>query len=316
MNDRRALLDRDGAGRAPRRCSPRSSRQFGAVDIRERSHDVKFQGTLEVGYRACLWSRTATRVLLSLGSVEAEHRRGSVRGPRSASIGARTSRPERRSPATAAAAMPPSAIRSTARNCSRMRSATGCANPPGERPNIKPERPDVLLHLARRGLRPPWCRWTSPGESLHRRGYRTEGRPRAAQGKCGGRGAAARRMAANRGATAAQLVDPMCGSGTFLTEAALIAGDAAPALGRDYFGFLGWRGHDADALGAAARGGARAPRGAHAAPLHRRLRRRCRTRCAWPSRTSRSAGVARVGARREASARGGRAAARRRRDWW
>ncbi len=31
--------------------------QFGATDIRERSHDVKFQGTLEVGYRACLWSR-------------------------------------------------------------------------------------------------------------------------------------------------------------------------------------------------------------------------------------------------------------------
>ena len=44
---------------------------FGASDIRERSHDVKFQGTLDVGYRACLWSRTATRVLLSLGSVDA-----------------------------------------------------------------------------------------------------------------------------------------------------------------------------------------------------------------------------------------------------
>ena len=45
--------------------------QFGATDIKERSHDVKFQGTLEVGYRACLWSRTATRVLLSLGSIDA-----------------------------------------------------------------------------------------------------------------------------------------------------------------------------------------------------------------------------------------------------
>ncbi len=41
------------------------------------------------------------------------------------------------------------------------------------------------------------------------------------------------------------LFDPMCGSGTFLTEAALIAADAAPALGREYFGFEGWRGHDA-----------------------------------------------------------------------
>jgi 23S rRNA G2445 N2-methylase RlmL len=26
-------------------------REFGAVEIKERSHDVKFQGTLEVGYR-------------------------------------------------------------------------------------------------------------------------------------------------------------------------------------------------------------------------------------------------------------------------
>jgi 23S rRNA (guanine2445-N2)-methyltransferase / 23S rRNA (guanine2069-N7)-methyltransferase len=41
------------------------------------------------------------------------------------------------------------------------------------------------------------------------------------------------------------LLDPMCGSGTFLTEGALIAADAAPALDRDYFGFTGWHGHDA-----------------------------------------------------------------------
>src|SRR5579871_1429266 len=46
--------------------------EFGATDIRERSHDVSFQGTLEVGYRTCLWSRTATRVLKSLGSVPAD----------------------------------------------------------------------------------------------------------------------------------------------------------------------------------------------------------------------------------------------------
>ena len=53
----------------------------------------------------------------------------------------------------------------------------------------------------------------------------------------------------------------MCGSGTFLTEAALIAGDTAPALGREYFGFLGWRGHDA-ALWERLRAEARARRAA------------------------------------------------------
>ncbi len=41
------------------------------------------------------------------------------------------------------------------------------------------------------------------------------------------------------------LVDPMCGSGTLLIEAALMAADVAPGLRREYFGFLGWRGHDA-----------------------------------------------------------------------
>ena len=42
----------------------------------------------------------------------------------------------------------------------------------------------------------------------------------------------------------------MCGSGTLLIEAALIAADHAPGLSRDYYGFLGWRGHDG-ALGSA-----------------------------------------------------------------
>jgi 23S rRNA (guanine2445-N2)-methyltransferase / 23S rRNA (guanine2069-N7)-methyltransferase len=37
----------------------------------------------------------------------------------------------------------------------------------------------------------------------------------------------------------------MCGSGTLCIEAASIAADAAPGLGREYFGFLRWRGHDA-----------------------------------------------------------------------
>ena len=41
------------------------------------------------------------------------------------------------------------------------------------------------------------------------------------------------------------LIDPMCGSGTLLLEAAMIAADYAPGLLRDYFGFTGWKKHDA-----------------------------------------------------------------------
>ncbi|MGE3667902.1 MAG: bifunctional 23S rRNA (guanine(2069)-N(7))-methyltransferase RlmK/23S rRNA (guanine(2445)-N(2))-methyltransferase RlmL, partial [Steroidobacteraceae bacterium] len=44
------------------------------------------------------------------------------------------------------------------------------------------------------------------------------------------------------------LLDPMCGSGTFVIEAALMAADRAPGLQRAYYGFTGWKGHDAATL--------------------------------------------------------------------
>lgn len=40
------------------------------------------------------------------------------------------------------------------------------------------------------------------------------------------------------------MIDPMCGSGTLLIEAALIAADMAPQLARRYWGFYGWLQHD------------------------------------------------------------------------
>ena len=40
------------------------------------------------------------------------------------------------------------------------------------------------------------------------------------------------------------LVDPLCGAGTLLIEAALMAADMAPNLNRGRFGFHGWAQHD------------------------------------------------------------------------
>src|SRR5690606_7780 len=42
------------------------------------------------------------------------------------------------------------------------------------------------------------------------------------------------------------LLDPMCGSGTLLIEAALMAADIAPGLGRVSFGFERWLNHRND----------------------------------------------------------------------
>ena len=40
--------------------------------------------------------------------------------------------------------------------------------------------------------------------------------------------------------------DPMCGSGTLLIEAAMIASNTAPGLMRDYYGFTSWKQHQPD----------------------------------------------------------------------
>ena len=81
------------------------------------------------------------------------------------------------------------------------------------------------------------------GESLHRRGYR------GAAGEAPLKENVAAGMLMRCGwpemaASGAQFLDPMCGSGTLVIEAAMIAADIAPGLGREYYGFLGWRGHD------------------------------------------------------------------------
>ena len=216
--------------------------QFGASDIRERSHDVKFQGTLEVGYRACLWSRTATRVLLRVGSIEA----GTAK-----SLFDAVKRMDWREHLAAGATLAcdcsggNEAIRHTLYGAQLLKDAV-CENlrdSTGQRPDVRPERPDVLLHLHVEG---PTALLSVDfsGESLHRRGYRRDG----------GRAPLKENVAAavllragwpavnERGG---MLIDPMCGSGTFLSEAALIAADAAPALDRDYFGFTGWAQHEA-----------------------------------------------------------------------
>jgi 23S rRNA (guanine2445-N2)-methyltransferase / 23S rRNA (guanine2069-N7)-methyltransferase len=217
--------------------------QFGAEDIRERSHDVKFQGTLEVGYRACLWSRTATRVYLSLGSIDATS---------SKSVYEAVKRIDWREHVAPGATLAcdcsggNESIRHTIYGSQLLKDAV-CDNlreSTGERPNIQPERPDVLLHLHVEGPT-ALVSLDFSGESLHRRGYRSEG----------GRAPLKENVAAavllragwpQIAAAGGTLLDPMCGSGTFLTEGALIAADAAPAIDREYFGFLKWHGHDAE----------------------------------------------------------------------
>jgi 23S rRNA (guanine2445-N2)-methyltransferase / 23S rRNA (guanine2069-N7)-methyltransferase len=126
------------------------------------------------------------------------------------------------------------------------------------------------------------------GESLHRRGYRPPAAGEAPLKENVAAGVLLRAGWSELAAAGAPFLDPLCGSGTLVLEAALIAADRAPGLKREYFGFLGWRGHDA-ALWAqlCAEAEARARAGGHSSVrLHGRDsdRQAIRSACAGAAR--------------------------------
>ncbi|AJQ95885.1 bifunctional 23S rRNA (guanine(2069)-N(7))-methyltransferase RlmK/23S rRNA (guanine(2445)-N(2))-methyltransferase RlmL [Gynuella sunshinyii] len=112
----------------------------------------------------------------------------------------------------------------------------------GVRPSVQKDQPDIVIDIRIKKGQATIALDLS-GEPLHRRGYRLAGSKAPLKENL----AAAVLLRAGWPMIAARqgaLVDPMCGSGTFLIEAAWMAGDRAPGLTRRYFGFKGWLQHD------------------------------------------------------------------------
>ena len=112
----------------------------------------------------------------------------------------------------------------------------------GRRPNVSVSDPDLLFHL-HISDRTVTLALDSSGESLHKRGYRV-GQTEAPINEVLAAGILMR--AGWKGET--DFLDPMCGSGTFLTEAALIAGGIPPGIFKKHFAFERWPDFDADLL--------------------------------------------------------------------
>ena len=110
----------------------------------------------------------------------------------------------------------------------------------GNRPNISVANPDIRLNIH---IAEDKCTLSldSSGESLHRRGYRQES-VEAPLNEVLAAGMIL--MSGWKGDT--DFYDPMCGSGTILIEAALIAHNMAPGLFRKAFAFEKWKDFDAD----------------------------------------------------------------------
>ncbi|GGY05472.1 ribosomal RNA large subunit methyltransferase K/L [Litchfieldella qijiaojingensis] len=203
---------------------------------------VHFQATLEVGYRACLWSRLANRFILCLAREEGVERPEQVKD-----VAQSLDWHDHLRPGTTMAVDfhgLSDHIRHTRFGAQVVKDgvvdslrAAGRA-----RPDIDPRHPDLRLyaHLHRGRL---MLGIDLSGDSLHKRGYRRElGHAPLKENL-----AAALLVRADwpeRAKAGEALIDPMCGSGTLLIEAALMAADMAPNIARQRFGFHGWAGHE------------------------------------------------------------------------
>ncbi len=218
-------------------------RGLGLEVTREHPAGVSFSGPLSDGYRACLESRTASRVLLTLGSVPLESAERMYEGLREIAW------EEHLAPegtlAVDVVGEAPAWLRHTQFAAQKAKDAIvdRFRERTGSRPSVDLQAPDlrVSLRLARGSAT---VSIDLSGEPLHRRGYRQSGVEAPLKENL----AAALLLRCGWPAIAAEggaFADPMCGSGTLVVEAALMAAHVAPGLLRRRFGFERWLQHDA-----------------------------------------------------------------------
>ena len=202
--------------------------------LEQQTGGVYFEGTLADAARANLWLRTAVRVLLRLTRFQAAAADELYRGT-AAVDWTRFLAPEGK--LVVAAHSNESVLDHTLfveqrvkdAICDQFRERTG------KRPSVDKEAPDLGVHVHLFRDRCSLLVDTS-GESLHKRGWR----------RYQGRAPLAETLAAavvldSGWDLRSPLVDPMCGSGTILVEAAWLALGIAPGSLRERFDFERWK---------------------------------------------------------------------------
>ncbi len=108
----------------------------------------------------------------------------------------------------------------------------------GKRPNIDIQSPDIQLdiHCLENQFT---ISIDSSGDTLNRRGYRVTGHAAPLNEVL-----AAGMIKLSNWNPAKPLIDPMCGTGTILIEATMMALNMAPQLNRSHFSFMNWEDYD------------------------------------------------------------------------
>lgn len=214
---------------------------IGASDVREALAGAHFSGTLETAYRACLWSRLASRILLPLAEFDAADDEALYRGVQDTDWSRHLA-----AHGTFAVDAGTALSKLTHSQFIGLRVKDAVVDQfrqrDGNRPGIDTDEPDLRINLRLRRDRATLS-LDLAGSPLHRRGWREQ------QGEAPLKENLAAAMLLRARwpevyAAGGALLDPMCGSGTLLIEGALMAADVAPGLRREYFGFLGWQQHD------------------------------------------------------------------------
>ncbi len=205
---------------------------------------VHFRASLVQAYRICLWSRLANRVVLTLLNEQGIDTPEQLRD-RVAGIDWR----RHLAPGNTLAVDfhgRSEAIRHTRFGAQTVKDGVveRLLAEERPRPDVDLSHPDLRLYAnLHRGHLVLGVDFA--GDSLHRRGYRRD----VGHAPLKENLAAALLVRAGWPALAregAPLVDPLCGAGTLLIEAAMMAADIAPNLTRERFGFHGWAGHRQD----------------------------------------------------------------------
>lgn len=213
---------------------------LGASRVQTAGAGVQFGGGMTVAYRACLWSRLANRILLPIHSGAAATPEGLYETVQQVdwSTHMKVSDTLAIDGFTAKSAITHSQYAAlTVKDAIVDQFRSACQ----QRPNVQTNQPGLRVnaYVFRDKVR---LAIDLSGDGLHRRGYRAAQGPAPLKENL----AAAMLLQSNwpaRWQAGEPLVDPMCGSGTLLIEAALMARDIPPGRLRTYYGFSGWAGH-------------------------------------------------------------------------
>ncbi|MBE0468562.1 MAG: bifunctional 23S rRNA (guanine(2069)-N(7))-methyltransferase RlmK/23S rRNA (guanine(2445)-N(2))-methyltransferase RlmL [Methyloprofundus sp.] len=218
-------------------------KQLGVQQVKTAMAGVYFEGSLENAYRVCLWSRIANRVLLVLDTFSVTSQEDLYDGIYKVNWFEHMKPDD--SFAVSFNAKASEAINNTHFGAIKVKDAVvdQMRKKFNKRPEINLTQPNIRINVYLQQEQATLSLDLSGG-SLHRRGYRDISIAAPIKENL----AAAILYRSKWPEIARQggsLIDPMCGSGTLLLEAAMIAADYAPGLQHKHFGFTSWKKHDA-----------------------------------------------------------------------